>query len=555
MPEIHAARRARAQQKIAEVGADAVLVTSGPNVRYLTGLASSNAALLLAASGTAVLATDSRYALAARRDCPDVELITERFIEPRLAAEMAGRGLRTVAFEAHEMTVDRHAELAAAAEGVTTVPFGTKIEELRTVKDPSELELLATACRISCQAIADVFAQIRPGVTERQLAAALDRQMVDLGAERPAFDTIVASGPNGAIPHHSPTDRPMRRGDLITMDFGALYGGYHADMTRTVALGEPAGWQREIYELVAAAQRSGIEAARPGADVIDVDAAARDLIRDAGHGEHFGHGLGHGVGLEVHEAPMIGYARTGKLTDRVPVTVEPGVYLPGRGGVRIEDVLVVGADGTVGSVLLTTTTRELLVLLSVTWRLNVATTNDLKNGMTLNLDGQLWTVVEFQHVKPGKGGAFVRTKLKNVMSGKVVDRTFNAGVRVDVATVDRREMQYLYREGSDFVFMDTQDYDQPRIPASVVGDAANYLLEEQTVTVAFNDGTPLYVDLPAAVELTISQTDPGVQGDRSTGGTKPATLETGATIQVPLFISTGEKIKVDTRTGQYLGRA
>ena len=185
----------------------------------------------------------------------------------------------------------------------------------------------------------------------------------------------------------------------------------------------------------------------------------------------------------------------------------------------------------------------------------MATTNDLKNGITLNLDGNLWTVVEFQHVKPGKGPAFVRTKLKNIMSGKVVDRTFNAGVKVDVANVDRREMQYLYREGGDFVFMDTQDYEQPRIPAEVVGDASNYLLEEQTATIAFNDGTPLYVDLPASVELTISQTDPGLQGDRSTGGTKPATLETGATISVPLFISTGEKIKVDTRTGQYLGRA
>ena len=182
-------------------------------------------------------------------------------------------------------------------------------------------------------------------------------------------------------------------------------------------------------------------------------------------------------------------------------------------------------------------------------------TNDLKNGMSLNLPEGLFSVVEFQHVKPGKGGAFVRTKLKNVLSGKVVDRTFNAGVKVDVANVDRREMQYLYREGGDFVFMDMTDYDQPRVPASVVGDAADYLLEEQTVTVAFNDGTPLYVDMPAAVELSISQTDPGVQGDRSTGGTKPATLETGATIQVPLFISTGEKIKVDTRTGQYLGRA
>ena len=185
----------------------------------------------------------------------------------------------------------------------------------------------------------------------------------------------------------------------------------------------------------------------------------------------------------------------------------------------------------------------------------MATTNDLKNGMTLSIDGQLWTVVEFQHVKPGKGGAFVRSKLKNVMSGKVVDRTFNAGVKVDVANVDKREMQYLYREGDDFVFMDTQDYDQPRVPATIVGDAANFLLEEQMVTVAFNDGTPLYVDMPAAVELTITQTDPGVQGDRSTGGTKPATLETGAQVQVPLFISAGEKVKVDTRTGEYLSRA
>jgi elongation factor P len=175
--------------------------------------------------------------------------------------------------------------------------------------------------------------------------------------------------------------------------------------------------------------------------------------------------------------------------------------------------------------------------------------------MTLNIDGQLWNVVDFQHVKPGKGGAFVRTKLKNVMSGKVVDRTFNASVKVDVANVDRREMQYLYREGEDFVFMDTRDYDQPRVPAAVVGDAANFLLEEQMVTVAFNDGTPLYVELPAAVELTITQTDPGVQGDRSTGGTKPATLETGAQVQVPLFISTGEKVRVDTRTGDYLSRA
>jgi elongation factor P len=184
----------------------------------------------------------------------------------------------------------------------------------------------------------------------------------------------------------------------------------------------------------------------------------------------------------------------------------------------------------------------------------VATTNDLKNGLVLNLDGQLWTVVDFQHVKPGKGGAFVRTKLKNVLSGKVVDKTFNAGVRVETANVDKREMQFLYKDGDDFVFMDTQSYDQIQVPAAVVGDVANYLLENQEGVVALHDGQPLYVELPAAVELVIDYTEPGLQGDRSTGGTKPATLQTGAVISVPLFITTGEKVKVDTRSGQYLGR-
>jgi elongation factor P len=184
----------------------------------------------------------------------------------------------------------------------------------------------------------------------------------------------------------------------------------------------------------------------------------------------------------------------------------------------------------------------------------VATTNDLKNGLVLNLDGQLWSVTAFQHVKPGKGGAFVRTTLKNVLTGKVVDKTFNAGTKVDTATVDRRDMTYLYRDGADFVFMDGDTYDQIPIPENVVGDAANYLLENQTAMVALHESSPLYVELPTSVELVISHTDPGLQGDRSTGGTKPATLETGAEIQVPLFVTTGEKVKVDTRDGRYLGR-
>jgi elongation factor P len=184
----------------------------------------------------------------------------------------------------------------------------------------------------------------------------------------------------------------------------------------------------------------------------------------------------------------------------------------------------------------------------------VATTNDLKNGLVLNIDGGLWAVVEFQHVKPGKGGAFVRTKLKNVLSGKVVDKTFNAGVKVETATVDRREMQYLYRDGDDWVFMDTSTYDQIPVSSAVVGESGKYLLENQNANVAVHEGTPLYVELPASVELMITYTEPGLQGDRSTGGTKPATLETGAEIAVPLFIESNTKVKVDTRDGSYLGR-
>jgi len=184
----------------------------------------------------------------------------------------------------------------------------------------------------------------------------------------------------------------------------------------------------------------------------------------------------------------------------------------------------------------------------------VATTNDLKNGLVLNLDGQLWTVIEFQHVKPGKGGAFVRTKLKNVLSGKVLDKTFNAGVKVDTAIVDKSDMQYLYRDGQDFVFMDKDTYDQLHVAEATVGDAGHFLLEGQDALVARHEGEPLYVELPAAVVLEITYTEPGLQGDRSTGGTKPATLETGYQIQVPLFLEPGTKVKVDTRTGDYLGR-
>jgi elongation factor P len=184
----------------------------------------------------------------------------------------------------------------------------------------------------------------------------------------------------------------------------------------------------------------------------------------------------------------------------------------------------------------------------------MATTNDLKNGMVLNLDGQLWSVVWFQHHKPGKGGAVVRTKLKNVLSGKTVDKTFNADVRVDTANVDKRSMSYLYNDGSAYVFMDAETYEQVPVPEETVGDASHFMLENQQAVVAVHDGIPLYIELPASVELKVAYTEPGLQGDRSTGGTKPARLETGYEISVPLFITSGERVKVDTRDGSYLGR-
>ena len=184
----------------------------------------------------------------------------------------------------------------------------------------------------------------------------------------------------------------------------------------------------------------------------------------------------------------------------------------------------------------------------------MADTTDIKNGVVLKIDGQLWTIIDFQHVKPGKGGAFVRTKMRNVLSGKVVDKTYNAGTKIETATVDRRDYQYLYQDGDDYVFMNTEDYDQITVSGETVGEAAGFMLENQELTIAMHDGSPLYLELPASVVLEITYTEPGLQGDRSSAGTKPATLETGKVIQVPLFVEQNTKVKVDTRTGEYLGR-
>ncbi|MBA9006518.1 M24 family metallopeptidase [Thermomonospora cellulosilytica] len=360
MGDVHIVRRRALAAALQESGIDAALITRLVNVRYLTGLASSNAALLVWADGSATLATDGRYAGTAAAVCPDLETVIDRRTALVLAERAAAAPAQVLlGFEDHHVTVRQHGDLTAVGDTLTLTSLDQAVERLRTVKDETELDLLRRACAITDAAFEAVLPRIRPGMTERELAVALERQMVDLGAEAPAFDSIVAAGPNGAVPHHRPGDRPIAEGDLVTMDFGARCDGYHADMTRTVAVGRVADWQRETYELVAAAQQAAVQAAVDGAETRAVDAAARDLIREAGHGDHFPHGVGHGVGLEIHEAPLMGYDKTGRLSDRATITAEPGVYLAERGGVRIEDTLAVRADGPE---ILTKTTKDLLVV-------------------------------------------------------------------------------------------------------------------------------------------------------------------------------------------------
>jgi Xaa-Pro aminopeptidase len=326
-----------------------MLVTDLINVRYLSGFSGSNAALLVFADDRApVLATDGRYRTQAAQQAPDLEVAIERACARYLACRAASAGARRVGFESHVVTVDGFDALAkelGQAGTTELVRASQTVEALREIKDAGEVALLRLACEAADAALADLVARggLRPGRTEREVGRELEASMLDHGADGVSFETIVAAGANSAIPHHRPTDAVLAAGDFVKIDFGALVGGYHSDMTRTFVLGKAADWQREIYELVSTAQRAGRAALRAGASLADIDAAARRVIVDAGHGDHFGHGLGHGVGLQIHEAPGINGTAAGTLLAGSVVTVEPGVYLPDRGGVRIEDTLVVAA--------------------------------------------------------------------------------------------------------------------------------------------------------------------------------------------------------------------
>ena len=364
MAEVYEGRRARLRERFTGLEVNAALITSLVNVRYLTGFTGSNAALLVA-KDSSVFATDGRYATQSEAEVPDIDRVIERDkpLSEVLLERARAASVRRLGFESHYLTVDQHRKLTELGEGTELHSIKKSVEDLRTAKDDEEIANLREACAIGDRALAELVDGLILGRTERQIAQELERRMIDHGADGLAFATIVASGPNSAIPHHSPTSRRIEVGDLLTIDFGAMFNGYHADMTRTFVVGrDPAPWQIEIYDLVFGAQKAGREALAPGTELKAVDKAARSVIEAAGYGEKFPHGLGHGVGLEIHEAPMLRHDAAGKLEPRTPVTVEPGVYLPGKGGVRIEDTLVVldAADG--GPELLTMTTKELLVL-------------------------------------------------------------------------------------------------------------------------------------------------------------------------------------------------
>ncbi|SOX53442.1 aminopeptidase P family protein [Mycobacterium ahvazicum] len=348
-----------------------MLVTDLINVRYLSGFSGSNGALLVFADDReAVLATDGRYRTQAAAQAPDLEVAIERAVGRHLAGQAAEAGVSKLGFESNVVTVDGFDALTneVGEHGGATelVRAAGMVEALREIKDAGEVALLRLACEAADAALKDLVGRggLRPGRTEREVSRELEALMLDHGADAISFETIVAAGPNSAIPHHRPTDAVLADGDFVKIDFGALVAGYHSDMTRTFVLGKAgkvAAWQLEIYQLVAEAQRAGREALRPGADLREVDGAARQVIVDAGYGEQFSHGLGHGVGLQIHEAPGIGATSSGTLLAGSVVTVEPGVYLPGRGGVRIEDTLVVG-DQPAAAELLTRFPKELAIL-------------------------------------------------------------------------------------------------------------------------------------------------------------------------------------------------
>ncbi|MGW0702796.1 aminopeptidase P family protein [Streptomyces sp. NPDC002867] len=368
MSEVFGARRGRLRDRCAAAGSAAVLISRPANVRYLAGAAPSGAVLLLGPDEDALLCprTPTGDPIDGR---PDEELrltvLPTSVGDPAVAAAELARGssAEALAVEEHHLTVARYRALQSAAPRLRITDLGLAVEQQRIVKDEDEIACLRIAAEITDQAVGELLESILVGRTERHLALELERRLVDHGADGPAFPTSVATGPNSGRPGHRPSDRRVEEGDFLSVCLGANYRGYRCEIGRTFVIGTtPADWQVELYELVFAAQRAGREALLPGAAYREVDHAARQILDAAGHGDDLAPRTGHGVGLEIGEDPQLAPAAMGKLDACVPVTVEPGVHLPGRGGVRIDDTLVVRQEADGGPELLTITTKELLAL-------------------------------------------------------------------------------------------------------------------------------------------------------------------------------------------------
>ena len=340
------ARQDAVMEALAERGLGALIVTDLANVRYLTGYVGSNGIALVGPRGRK-LVTDSRYAVAAREQARGVEVVIGRrdLLGDVAAALPSVAGEGPAGVEAESLTLARHARLAAMLEGIVLEPTTGLVETLREVKDPGELEAMREAAAVVDRALAAVLARGIVGRTEREVAFALHAAMLDEGAERPSFDTIVAAGPRGARPHAVPGPEPVPAGTLVVIDLGAVVDGYCSDMTRTVATGPLPDRLAEIYAVCLRAQEAAVAAARGGMGAAELDAVARAVIADAGYADAFGHGLGHGVGLAIHEAPGVRPESGASLRAGMAVTIEPGIYLEGEGGVRIEDLVVLGDEG------------------------------------------------------------------------------------------------------------------------------------------------------------------------------------------------------------------
>jgi Xaa-Pro aminopeptidase len=330
-------------QRLADLDTDALLVTAVPNVRYLTGFTGSNAQLLLGRDDARFF-TDGRYAEQSSHEVAGVAAViyADGFPE-RFAAACRDLGVSRVAFEADSVTYQQHADLQRPE--LELLPTRGAVEALRWVKDPEEVSALNAAQGIADRVFDSILGELAEGLTEREVGFRLDTAMLQAGADALAFETIVAFGPNAAEPHHHPGDRTLARGDVVKLDFGAQCGGYHSDMTRTVAFGEPSDRLREVYQVVLRAQLAGIAAVRAGVSGGDADEASRAVIRDAGYADAYKHSLGHGVGLQIHEGPSLRREGTDVLPAGAVVTVEPGIYLEGVGGVRIEDMVEVTTQG------------------------------------------------------------------------------------------------------------------------------------------------------------------------------------------------------------------